>query len=227
MQAHTILYTASDRAVLAAAVQARAQELIPSGYQLDLMRLAPERDEETGKVRDISIESAHQLKSWAMLRPIGAHKVAIIEDADRLGGEAANALLKILEEPPAYAHFFLTTTQPGQLLPTIRSRCERIEVTAPPRMPSTAAVAACAVLEKTLAAGISVRLAYAKTLADNPDAPELVRQMIDVLHQRLAKEPGLAPVIHGLLELGNIIGESQFNRRLAIERFLLADSVQK
>ena len=51
------------------------------------------------------------------------HKVAILHDAERMNGDAANALLKTLEEPHPHAKLILTTTSVGSLLPTIRSRC--------------------------------------------------------------------------------------------------------
>lgn len=51
------------------------------------------------------------------------HKVAILHDAERMNGDAANALLKTLEEPFPHAKLILTTTSVGALLPTIRSRC--------------------------------------------------------------------------------------------------------
>lgn len=51
-------------------------------------------------------------------------KIGIIEDADRLGDEAQNALLKTLEEPPAGSFFILITANPAALLPTTRSRCQ-------------------------------------------------------------------------------------------------------
>lgn len=50
-------------------------------------------------------------------------KVIVLEDVDRLGGRAANALLKTLEEPPSYARLFLTTRHRSRVLPTILSRC--------------------------------------------------------------------------------------------------------
>jgi len=64
----------------------------------------------------------------AMMRPVmGRAKVFIVGDADRLvpqasSQEAANAMLKVLEEPPPDTHFVLTTAEPSALLPTIRSR---------------------------------------------------------------------------------------------------------
>lgn len=59
------------------------------------------------------------------LRPAsGRHKVAIIDDVDRLNEESANALLKTLEEPPSYATLMLIATNLDGILPTIRSRCQ-------------------------------------------------------------------------------------------------------
>nr|WP_321459071.1 DNA polymerase III subunit delta' [uncultured Cohaesibacter sp.] len=53
-------------------------------------------------------------------------RVCIVDPADDLNNNAANALLKILEEPPARTIFFLVSHAPGRLLPTIRSRCRRL-----------------------------------------------------------------------------------------------------
>jgi DNA polymerase-3 subunit delta' len=53
--------------------------------------------------------------------------VAVIDSIDDLESSAANALLKILEEPPSNTIFFLVSHAPGRLLPTIRSRCRRLD----------------------------------------------------------------------------------------------------
>jgi len=59
----------------------------------------------------------------------GSHrKFGVIEDADRMGVEAQNALLKTLEEPPPDTTIILTTANPGALLPTTRSRCQLLEL---------------------------------------------------------------------------------------------------
>ncbi len=60
-----------------------------------------------------------------------ARKIALLLPADRLNVNAANALLKLLEEPPPGNHFLLITDQPGTLLPTIRSRCIVEMITGP------------------------------------------------------------------------------------------------
>ena len=62
----------------------------------------------------------------------GRARVFLIEEATSLAGASANALLKTLEEPPARTHFVLSTSAPDQVLPTIRSRCQRINFAALP-----------------------------------------------------------------------------------------------
>jgi len=70
----------------------------------------------------------------AMMRPaMGRAKVFVVGEADRLvpqaaNPEAANAMLKVLEEPPTDTHFILTTAEPSALLPTIRSRLVPLRV---------------------------------------------------------------------------------------------------
>ena len=76
----------------------------------------------------------------------GPVRVFIVEEATSLAPPAANALLKTLEEPPARTLFVLCTTAPEQLLPTIRSRCQRI------RFAGGAAVAADAERAEKIAA---------------------------------------------------------------------------
>lgn len=76
-------------------------------------------------------DAAHRMREglcWRiLLQPaVGTRKVAIILDADHLGEEAANCLLKTLEEPPPGAVIILVGTGPERQLPTIRSRCQLI-----------------------------------------------------------------------------------------------------
>jgi hypothetical protein len=64
------------------------------------------------------------IQTFFRTRPLMArNKVVLIEHADQMNPDAANALLKILEEPPATARLLLTTSELGRVLPTIRSRC--------------------------------------------------------------------------------------------------------
>lgn len=80
-------------------------------------------ESEDGK--EIGVDAVRELNSSLNQTPAeGGWRVIIIDGADRLNRNAANALLKRLEEPPHKTVFFLITTLPGRLLPTIRSRCQ-------------------------------------------------------------------------------------------------------
>ncbi len=59
----------------------------------------------------------------------GSYRVVIVDPADDMNTNAANALLKNLEEPPARSLFILIVHAPGSLLPTIRSRCQMVRLT--------------------------------------------------------------------------------------------------
>jgi DNA polymerase-3 subunit delta' len=87
-----------------------------------LERLVREKSEDLA--RSISIEQVRSLQGLFATTPsLSARRVVIIDSIDDLERNAANALLKNLEEPPAGTIFFLVSHVPGRLLPTIRSRC--------------------------------------------------------------------------------------------------------
>ncbi len=75
----------------------------------------------------VTIEQAHELRRRSDLRPYqGRYKVEILAGADRMTIEAANALLKTLEEPPAHTILVLTPSNLEGVLPTIQSRCRQV-----------------------------------------------------------------------------------------------------
>ena len=90
--------------------------------------LVLERLVEGGKTKkSISVDQARDLPEFFSKSPSQAHyRVAIIDAADDLNLNAANALLKVLEEPPERGVLLLVTHAPGRLLATIRSRCRRL-----------------------------------------------------------------------------------------------------
>ena len=92
----------------------------------DLMVL--ERVGEDGKARKvIPVDDARKLPEFFSKAPASApYRVAIVDAVDDMNANAANALLKILEEPPERGVLFLVSHSPGGLLPTIRSRCRRL-----------------------------------------------------------------------------------------------------
>jgi DNA polymerase-3 subunit delta' len=65
---------------------------------------------------------------FGMTSGAGGWRVVIVDTADDMNDAAANALLKLLEEPPARAMLILLSNTPGRLLPTIRSRCQRLDL---------------------------------------------------------------------------------------------------
>jgi DNA polymerase-3 subunit delta' len=75
----------------------------------------------------VTVDEVRALKAFFHLSaPDGGWRVAIVDAADELTDSAANALLKVLEEPPARAVLLLVCHQPARLLPTIRSRCREL-----------------------------------------------------------------------------------------------------
>jgi len=109
--------------------QCRACRLIASGRHPDVRLVETERaasGERKGK-REIGIDQVRALQHEVNLKPYeGRWKVAIIAGAEELSLEAANALLKTLEEPPPQVVLILTATSSEALLPTIASRCQLI-----------------------------------------------------------------------------------------------------
>jgi len=91
-----------------------------------LQRLPKEKGE--GLARNISVKQVRGLIEFLGLTPaLSGARAIIIDTADELEAAGANALLKMLEEPPPNSVFFLVSNSPGRLLPTIRSRCRRLD----------------------------------------------------------------------------------------------------
>ena len=92
-----------------------------AGIHPDIVTVSPEE----GKA--ITVDQVRQLRSDAWIRPNEAtRKVYLLEQTQRLKSSAQNAMLKLLEEGPAYAAFLLLTDNSSALLPTVRSRCEEL-----------------------------------------------------------------------------------------------------
>ena len=90
----------------------------------DFRLIAPKVSDGESKIH---IEDSRLLKSFFYLKPYsGPYKICIIDGAHSLTAEAANALLKIVEEPPLFSILILVTSMPGLVLPTISSRCEEV-----------------------------------------------------------------------------------------------------
>jgi DNA polymerase III subunit delta' len=86
-------------------------------------------DKETALSQVISVDEVRKMKSFfALSAADGGRRTAIVDSLDEMNPNAANALLKLLEEPPANVTLFLIAHQPARLLPTIRSRCRELRL---------------------------------------------------------------------------------------------------
>src|SRR5205085_10469723 len=139
---HAYLFHGPEGAGKRAAAKAMAAELLSAGSD----------DPDSARARALS--GAHPDLTW--VTPSGAHeilvsdidepvvaaasktpfealrRVFVIERVDELGDEAANRMLKTLEEPASLVHLILLTDRLGEVLPTIRSRCQLVRFDAPP-----------------------------------------------------------------------------------------------
>jgi len=104
-------------------------KLIEAGSHPDMRRLERLVNEKTGNLaRNISVDQVRELGEFLSLTTaLSPWRVVVIDTVDELETAGANALLKILEEPPSNTLFFLISHAPGRLLPTIRSRCRRLD----------------------------------------------------------------------------------------------------
>ncbi len=107
-------------------------KLVEAGSHPDMRWLERVENEKTGNLnRDITIKQVRKLGEFmGMTAALSPWRVVVIDSMDELNKESTNALLKMLEEPPANTLFFLVSHAPGRLLPTIRSRCRRLEFSA-------------------------------------------------------------------------------------------------
>jgi DNA polymerase-3 subunit delta' len=105
---------------------------IAAGGHPSLKLVERARNADTGKfARDITVADIRALSGfYRMTSAAGSWRIAIVDPAEAMNQNAANALLKILEEPPERCVIILISHAPGRLLPTIRSRCHFIQMSA-------------------------------------------------------------------------------------------------
>lgn len=131
---HALLVVAPDGAGKRAIVKQLASQLLATTPQKltnsGRMLVIDPHDEPT-----ISIEQVRQARHFVTRKAHHAEgnvqRIILIVDAQRLTGEAQNALLKLLEEPPAGSLLLLTANSPEVLLPTIISRCQTLQLGKP------------------------------------------------------------------------------------------------
>jgi DNA polymerase III subunit delta' len=162
---------------------------VAAGGHADLLTVERAYDPRRRRLRgEIVVEDAREIIGFFQLTAAEeGWRIVIVDGAEEMNRNAANALLKILEEPPRRALLLLVSHSPGRLLPTIRSRCRRLALAALPwpivtqllgryhpdlALPEAAALAALA--EGSI--GRALELADAGGLA-------LYRSMVELLSQ--------------------------------------------
>ncbi len=89
----------------------------------DVLEIKPEKNV-------MKIEQVRELKQIVYLKPMsGRKKIFIINPVESMNAEAANSILKVLEEPPEFSHLILLTENPFRVLSTIKSRCQKLTFT--------------------------------------------------------------------------------------------------
>jgi DNA polymerase III delta prime subunit len=98
-----------------------------SGNWIDFSEISPEGDSD--QAGSLKIDQFRKLKATQGFSAYeGGYRITLIRDADRLTPQAANSLLKLLEEPPPGWIFLLTASDPSLLLPTLVSRCQKLRL---------------------------------------------------------------------------------------------------
>jgi DNA polymerase-3 subunit delta' len=98
---------------------------VAGGASHNLLHLSRPADPKTGKLKSgITIDEVRKAgKFFSQTSGTGNWRIVVVDTADDLNRNSANAILKMLEEPPKRAMFLVLSHAPGKLLPTIRSRC--------------------------------------------------------------------------------------------------------
>lgn len=105
-------------------------KIVTAGGHGDLVVIERQINEKTGKMKaEIVVDDVRKLQNFFAKTSLeGGWRIAIIDSADEMNRNAANAVLKLLEEPPKNVLLILLAHAPGKLLPTITSRCRQLRL---------------------------------------------------------------------------------------------------
>lgn len=171
-----------------------------AGTHPDLITLRRLEDDKGRLKKEITVDQIRQMNEDAWVLPNeAARKVYIIAEADKMNPAAQNAALKLLEEPPNGAVFLLCATNPGLLLPTVRSRCAERFVAAAEAEPEAESAKLAAAYLSAAASGSRAELlrwCYAQDSLDGRAAQAMIEALrlavTDMLCAR-ADSLGLSP----------------------------------
>ena len=163
----------------------RACRKVGKGSHPDLSRTAPPPDK-----AEITVEQIRSLRADAYVRPNeGRRKVYVIDPADAMNPAAQNALLKVLEEGPAYAAFLLLAGEPGKLLDTVRSRCEPLRLPPEEAPPDPALADKAAALAQVLLTGGELAAAQALVALElDKPKPDQLAALLRLVERRVSQD---------------------------------------
>jgi DNA polymerase-3 subunit delta' len=169
--------------------------------------------------KEIGVERARDVKRFVQLKPLrDRFKLAVIDDAHMLTVAAQNALLKTLEEPPDRSCLILVANNPDALLPTVRSRCQRVLFAPLPR----AAVVTVLTERLGLAAAVAERLA---AVAEGSPGRALVLSRVCAEDDGQAALPPLAGLrdarYQRLMQVAQALGRPEADTAVKLELLLL------
>jgi len=121
---------AEEPTSLAVSAENPVYQRIVAGGHADMLVIERRINEKTGKLKTvIDVDSVREVGGFLRLTPAeGGYRIVVIDSADEMNPNSANAVLKVLEEPPKNALMLLVSHNPGRLLPTIRSRCRTLKL---------------------------------------------------------------------------------------------------
>jgi DNA polymerase III subunit delta' len=173
-----------------------ARARVMHGVHPDLTWVAPSGAHEMLR-RDVQ----EAVVSAASHTPFEApHRVFVLERADTMNDEAANALLKTLEEPPPYVVLLLLTDNPSQVLPTIASRCQPVRFDPLP---------AAELAERLQTRGVAPETALACARLSLGDAERALAMALEPDLRARAEEFARAPLYHRPMAAGPLLDESR------------------
>lgn len=179
---------------LVACGECQACRWLQAGNHPDFRRVAPDGNDdaedgnaEKSKKRSPAVIRIDQIRELEAFVFVGSHRngnrVVLITEAEAMHGPAANALLKILEEPPSSVYFIIVSTRSKSLLPTIRSRCRVVAFSVPDTVAATAWLASAGLDRQAkryldLAGGAPMRVAQWKEQGQLAPIDALVESLI-------------------------------------------------
>jgi len=165
-------------------------------------------------IEDNKIETIRQAKNQLFKKPlIGKWKAMIIRSTELLTAPAQNSLLKILEEPPIYVVIFLFTEKEDMVLPTIKSRCQKIDVRKVVEYDFSG-------LEELRNKTTLEKFKFAQDQAENGDLDKLLDLWIMYFHQKMLNGEKVVEQITKISEAKRRLGTNA-SKRLLLENILV------